>query len=88
MFQPSMNSEMDALEARKAELTALLADIPEDVPDLLPSASAKRCHFRIQPGIYRQPEPIGPANPSADQAFTRKDDRMRNRRAFPPARFG
>jgi len=40
MFQQSMKSEMDALEARKAELTTLLAGIPEDVPDLLPSASA------------------------------------------------
>ena len=40
MFHPSMKGEMDALEARKAELTDLLADIPEDVPDLLPSASA------------------------------------------------
>ncbi|WP_076650184.1 recombinase family protein [Pontibaca methylaminivorans] len=40
MFHPSMKGEMDALEARKAELTGLLADIPEDAPDLLPSASA------------------------------------------------
>ncbi|KAB2705929.1 recombinase family protein [Brucella intermedia] len=40
MFHPSMKSEMDALEARKTELTEQLADIPEDVPDLLPSASA------------------------------------------------
>ncbi|WP_307437422.1 recombinase family protein [Labrys monachus] len=40
MFQPSMKAEMDALEARKAELTAMLADVPADVPDLLPSASA------------------------------------------------
>ena len=40
MFHPSMKGEMDALEARKAELTDLLADIPEDVPDLLPSAPA------------------------------------------------
>lgn len=31
---------MDALEARKAELATLLSDIPADVPDLLPSASA------------------------------------------------
>ncbi|REF73547.1 recombinase family protein [Paracoccus versutus] len=40
MFHPSMKGEMDALEARKAELTEQLADIPEDAPDLLPSASA------------------------------------------------
>ncbi|WP_186820014.1 recombinase family protein, partial [Acidomonas methanolica] len=40
MFHPSMKGEMDALEARKAELTELLADIPEDTPDILPSASA------------------------------------------------
>ena len=40
MFHPSMKGEMDALEARKAELTEQLADIPEDTPDLLPSASA------------------------------------------------
>ncbi|PRD40515.1 recombinase family protein [Phyllobacterium phragmitis] len=40
MFHESMKAEMDALEARKSELTALLADVPEDVPDLLPSTSA------------------------------------------------
>jgi len=40
MFHPSMKGEMDALEARKAELIEQLADIPEDAPDLLPSASA------------------------------------------------
>ncbi len=40
MVHPSMKGEMDALEVRKAELIDLLADIPEDVPDLLPSASA------------------------------------------------
>ena len=40
MVHPSMKGEMDALEARKAELTEQLADIPEDAPDLLPSASA------------------------------------------------
>ena len=39
MFQASMKSEMDALEARKAELTALLTEAPQDVPDLLPTAS-------------------------------------------------
>ena len=31
---------MDTLEARKTELNALLADAPEDTPDILPSASA------------------------------------------------
>ncbi|MFT8418934.1 MAG: hypothetical protein ABF636_08920 [Acetobacter sp.] len=31
---------MDTLEARKAELVTLLSDVPDDVPDLLPSASA------------------------------------------------
>lgn len=40
MFHPSMKAEMDTLEARKAELASLLSDIPDDVPDLLPSASA------------------------------------------------
>ncbi len=40
MFHPSMKGEMGALEERKAELTKQLTDIPEDVPDLLPSASA------------------------------------------------
>ena len=40
MFHPSMKGEMDTLEARKAELTALLADAPADTPDILPSASA------------------------------------------------
>ena len=30
---------MDALEARKAELTAQLADAPADTPDMLPSAA-------------------------------------------------
>ncbi|MCD4661328.1 MAG: recombinase family protein [Agrobacterium sp.] len=39
MFHPSMKGEMDTLEARKAELTELLTDIPADMPDLLPSAS-------------------------------------------------
>lgn len=38
IFHPSMKGEMTALEARKAELTALLADVREDVPDILPSA--------------------------------------------------
>ncbi len=38
MFQPSMKEAMDALEARKAELTNLLAESPPDAPDMLPSA--------------------------------------------------
>jgi DNA invertase Pin-like site-specific DNA recombinase len=40
MFHPSMKGEMDTLESRKAELTTLLAEAPEDTPDILPSASA------------------------------------------------
>ncbi len=40
MFHESMKAEMDTLEARKTELTTLLADAPEDTPDILPSASA------------------------------------------------
>ncbi|MBM7330452.1 recombinase family protein, partial [Agrobacterium sp. S2] len=40
MFHESMKAEMDTLEARKTELNALLADAPEDTPDILPSASA------------------------------------------------
>ncbi|CEF42434.1 recombinase [Acetobacter senegalensis] len=40
MFHPSMKAEMDTLEARKIELASLLSDVPDDVPDLLPSASA------------------------------------------------
>jgi hypothetical protein len=40
MFHPSMKAEMDTLETRKAELATLLSDVPDDVPDLLPSASA------------------------------------------------
>jgi hypothetical protein len=39
MFQQSMIVAMDALEARKAELSALLAEAPADTPDILPSAS-------------------------------------------------
>ena len=39
MFHESMKGEMTALENRKAELAALLADAPEDKPDLLPTAS-------------------------------------------------
>ena len=40
MFHESMKAEMDSLEARKTELNTLLADAPEDTPDILPSASA------------------------------------------------
>ena len=40
MFHESMKAEMDTLEARKTELNALLADAPQDTPDILPSASA------------------------------------------------
>ena len=40
MFHESMKAEMDTLEARKTELNSLLADAPEDTPDILPSASA------------------------------------------------
>ena len=40
MFHESMKAEMDTLEARKEELNSLLADAPEDTPDILPSASA------------------------------------------------
>ena len=40
MFHESMKAEMDTLEARKTELNTLLADVPEDTPDILPSASA------------------------------------------------
>jgi hypothetical protein len=35
MYHPSMKQKMTGLEARKAELTALLADAPLDTPDLL-----------------------------------------------------
>ena len=40
MYHPSMKEKMTGLEARKEELTALLADAPADTPDILPSASA------------------------------------------------
>ena len=40
MFHERMKAEMDTLEARKTELNTLLADAPEDTPDILPSASA------------------------------------------------
>ncbi len=39
MFHESMKGEMTALEDRKKELGTLLADVPEDKPDLLPSAA-------------------------------------------------
>ena len=39
MYHPSMKEKMTGLETRKAELTSLLADTPEDKPDLLPTAS-------------------------------------------------
>lgn len=35
-----MKEKMSVLEARKVELSGLLNDVPQDVPDLLPSASA------------------------------------------------
>nr|WP_085503259.1 recombinase family protein [Paracoccus sp. J56] len=40
MFHEGMKAEMDTLEARMTELNSLLADAPEDTPDILPSASA------------------------------------------------
>ncbi|WP_193668222.1 DNA resolvase [Paracoccus kondratievae] len=40
MYHPSMKEKMDVLEARREELTTLLADAPADTPDILPSASA------------------------------------------------
>ncbi|WP_206614203.1 hypothetical protein [Paenirhodobacter populi] len=40
MFHESMKGEMMALEARKKELAELLAGVPDDGPDILPSASA------------------------------------------------
>src|SRR5690606_10072135 len=39
MFHESMKAEMDTLEARKVELTELLAEAPQDTPDILPSTS-------------------------------------------------
>ncbi|MFC3061564.1 recombinase family protein [Paenirhodobacter populi] len=39
MYHPSMKEKMTGLEARKHELTALLADAPRDMPDMLPSAA-------------------------------------------------
>lgn len=40
MYHPSMKKKMTGLEARREELTALLADAPADTPDILPSAAA------------------------------------------------
>lgn len=40
MYHPSMKEKMTGLEARREELTALLANAPADTPDILPSASA------------------------------------------------
>lgn len=40
MYHPSMKGKMTTLEARKAELASLLADAPDDKPDLLPTAAA------------------------------------------------
>ena len=40
MYHPSMKAKMTGLEARKTELSALLADAPADKPDLLPNAAA------------------------------------------------
>ena len=40
MYHPSMKEKMTGLEVRKTELNPLLADTPEDTPDILPSASA------------------------------------------------
>ena len=39
MFHESMKAEMDTLEARKKELSALLVDVPNDVPDMLARAA-------------------------------------------------
>ena len=35
----TLKEKIDGLEARKLELTGLLAEAPRDVPDLLPTAS-------------------------------------------------
>ncbi|WP_421565872.1 recombinase family protein [Ochrobactrum sp. EDr1-4] len=40
MYHQSMKQKMDLLETRKAELTALLVNLPDGMPDILPSASA------------------------------------------------
>jgi hypothetical protein len=39
LLERSMIAAMDTLEARKAELSCLLAEAPADTPDMLPSAS-------------------------------------------------
>ena len=39
MYHPSMKAKMTGLESRKTELTLLLAEAPQDKPDLLPAAS-------------------------------------------------
>ncbi|SCM76579.1 Resolvase domain (fragment) [uncultured Pleomorphomonas sp.] len=39
MYHPSMKEKMTGLETRKQELTALLADAPKDMPDMLPNAA-------------------------------------------------
>jgi len=41
MYHPSMKEKIEKLEARKAELTKLVAELPADLsPDILPSVSA------------------------------------------------
>ncbi|MFD2029612.1 hypothetical protein ACFSKM_03340 [Ancylobacter dichloromethanicus] len=40
MFHESMKAEMDTSEARKNELSKLLVDVPNDVPDMLARAVA------------------------------------------------
>lgn len=40
MFHESMKAEMDTSEARKKELSELLVDVPNDVPDMLARAAA------------------------------------------------
>ena len=40
MYHPSMKEKMTALEARKVELTGVLAEAPQDTPDILPRASS------------------------------------------------
>ncbi len=39
MYHPSMKEKMTGLEARREELTTLLADAPAGTPDILPSAA-------------------------------------------------
>lgn len=40
MYHPPMKEKMGQLETRNAELTALLANLPNGMLDILPSASA------------------------------------------------